>query len=249
MVKYLDHKKRQDDIFNLVVQTYINEGTPVSSEYLKSRYNLPLSSATLRHVMAELEDLGYLVHVHISSGRVPTQKGFRYYVDFLMREEADLTSLQEYSFERNISYMNELDDLLEEASLMISKLTHYAGVGLIHKERERLFLKGTRFIMREPEFEDIEVLRNIFTAFEEKMDLLGEFIEGNLTEGIKIFIGDEIEVEEIHSCSLIFSPLKYTDDVKVSLGVLGPVRMNYPLAVSGLKVVKGYLEEAFQGGV
>jgi len=249
MVRCLDHKKRQNDILNWVIQTYINEGTPVSSEYLKSRYQLSLSSATLRHVMAELEDLGYLVHVHISSGRVPTQKGFRYYVDFLMREETDLTSLQEDSFERNISYMNELDDLLEAASQMISNLTHYAGVGFLRREREKIFLRGTRFIMEEPEFEDIAVLRNIFTAFEEKMDLFGEFIEDNLGEGIKIFIGNEIDVEEIRSCSLVFSPLRHTGGIKASLGVLGPVRMNYPLAVSRLKVVKEYLEEAFQGGV
>ena len=87
MVRYLDHQKRQDEILELVIKSYIEEGRPVSSEYLRERFKLPFSSATLRNIMSELEDLGYLSHLHTSSGRVPTQSGFRYYVDSLMEEE------------------------------------------------------------------------------------------------------------------------------------------------------------------
>ena len=243
MVRYLDHKKRQDEIFDLLIQAYVNDGKPVSSEYLREKYSLPFSSATLRNIMSELEDLGYLSHLHTSSGRVPTQEGFRYYVDFLMRQDA--RQEEDFSTFMDTEVIGRLDDLLQEASKLISNLTHYAGLGIIHEKRDKIYFWGTHFMLNEPEFEDIAILRNIFTAFEERISSLGEFLDANITEGTRIFIGEEMGLEEMNNCSLVFSYLESNLNKKAFLGVLGPVRMNYSFAISRLSALKDYLEKDF----
>ena len=247
MVKYLDRKKRQDYILDLIIQAYVEDGRPVSSEGLKDRFDLSFSSATLRNIMSELEGLGYLSHVHTSSGRVPTQEGFRYYINFLMERQQKSSPQDMVSFiDKSTGYIRELDDLLQEASRVISNLTHYAGFSFLSDERDRLFFWGTHFILQEPEFEDIETLRNIFTAFEERMSFFRDFLETNLSQDIKVFIGDEIGLEDIRNCSLVLSSLGRPEmKRRAFLGILGPIRMNYALAISKLRMLKDYIEEEF----
>ncbi len=245
MVRWLDHKKRQGRILNLVIKGYVQDGKPISSEYLREKFNLPCSTATLRNIMSELEDLGYLSHIHRSSGRVPTQAGYRYYVNFLMEDcNADelVSDTVSAIFNRDKGHIEKVEDVLEEASKIISTLTHYTGLGFVEHERQRLFFWGTRFMLEEPEFGDVELLRNIFMVLEEKVALFNRFIKENLCEGIKVFIGDEIGLEGIRNCSIVLSSLDSDGTRRAFLGVLGPVRMNYSYVVPRLKSLKDYLE-------
>jgi transcriptional regulator of heat shock response len=246
MVREVDHKRRQGEIMELVVKSYITGGKPVSSEFLKETFELPFSSATLRNIMSELEEQGYLSHLYRSSGRVPTQDGFRYYVNFLMPKKiiAGITDdVFSSFFEGEQKQEPSFENILEEASKIISNLTHYTGLSFIRKERERLFWWGTRFMLEEPEFGDIEILKNIFLVFEEKISLLSKFLEDNLSSEIRIFIGDEIGLEEIKDCSLVFSSLTSNAEQQAVLGVLGPVRMDYSSVVCSLEAIKEYLED------
>ena len=79
--------ERQARVLELVIGEYVETASPVGSQHIQTRYRLDVSSATIRNDMAELEDAGYLSHPHTSSGRVPTEKGYRHYVESLMREE------------------------------------------------------------------------------------------------------------------------------------------------------------------
>ncbi|MBN2121288.1 MAG: hypothetical protein JW734_09590 [Candidatus Omnitrophica bacterium] len=248
MVRFLDRKKRQDQILDLIIQVYIEDGKPISSEGLKERFGLSSSSATLRNIMSELEQLGYLSHVHTSSGRIPTQEGFRYYINFLMKQP-QVSSQEHVSalIDKGMGYIKEVDDLLEEASRLISNLTHYAGFSFLSDERSRLFFWGTHFMLQEPEFEDISVLRSIFNTLEEEMSAFRDFLENNLTKEVKVFIGDEIGLGQIRGCSLVLSSLEAEKNRRAFLGILGPIRMNYSLAISRLKILKDYLEEEFLG--
>jgi len=81
-----DIQYRKEQILGITVDQYITTVTPVSSAFIAKEYDLDLSPATIRNVLAELEHEGYLTHPHTSAGRVPTQKGYRYYVDHLMKE-------------------------------------------------------------------------------------------------------------------------------------------------------------------
>ena len=77
-------QQRKDQVLAITVGQYIKTVTPVSSSYIAKIYPSGVSSATVRNVLAELEEEGYLTHPHTSAGRMPTQKGYRYYVDHLL---------------------------------------------------------------------------------------------------------------------------------------------------------------------
>ena len=77
-------KKRRDRILKIVVNSYIDTASPVGSKAIYRKYHLGISPATIRNIMSDLEEEGYLMHPHTSAGRVPTDKGYRVYVDTLM---------------------------------------------------------------------------------------------------------------------------------------------------------------------
>ncbi len=76
--------ERESFILNCLVESYVANATPVGSRYLAKKYDLGISPATVRNVMNDLEDQGYLSQPHVSAGRIPTDNGYRFYVDSLM---------------------------------------------------------------------------------------------------------------------------------------------------------------------
>ncbi len=121
--------KRYIEVFNELVDTYVETGEPVGSRTLSKRLLTPLSPATIRNVMADLEDLGILCSEHTSSGRKPTDKGWRVFVNGLI-EMSDLKTLDENmikSIQNKMSGHN-IETVLENASNMLSELTKCASV-------------------------------------------------------------------------------------------------------------------------
>src|SRR5512145_570034 len=90
----MDLNERTKKVLQAVIDSYIQTGAPVGSAALARTYDFSLSSATLRNIMAELEELGFLTHPHTSAGRVPTDKGYRYYIDALISVEHDLSAVE-----------------------------------------------------------------------------------------------------------------------------------------------------------
>lgn len=134
-----DFKSRTHKIFEAIIQAYAETGAPVGSEYLLSQYHFHLSAATIRSVMADLEDQGLLTHPHTSAGRVPTDLGYRYYVDLLLQpkrlspeEEGRLGEFSRIRFDQP-------HDLLEEATRLLSEMTRAAGIVLIPQLAEGSF--------------------------------------------------------------------------------------------------------------
>ena len=84
--KHSDIQTRKDRILAIVIGRYIKTVVPVGSQYITEEHNLDVSPATVRNILADLEEEGYLTHPHTSAGRMPTQQGYRYYVDHLMNE-------------------------------------------------------------------------------------------------------------------------------------------------------------------
>src|SRR5688572_12196439 len=80
--------ERRSTLLNLIVEEYVGSALPVGSEHIVRKYQMPYSSATIRLEMARLEDEGYITQPHTSAGRVPSDKGYRYYVEALMEEES-----------------------------------------------------------------------------------------------------------------------------------------------------------------
>ncbi|MCQ2446569.1 MAG: heat-inducible transcriptional repressor HrcA [Clostridia bacterium] len=127
MSELTDRKKR---ILKAIVDEYIETAEPVGSKILVEKYQLGVSSATLRNEMADLEDMGYLMQLHTSSGRVPSNNGYRFYVDQLMKEQTLSESEVRRISSAFDSRLHELDRLIAEAGRAISEMTNYASVTL-----------------------------------------------------------------------------------------------------------------------
>ncbi len=141
-----DRKKR---VLQAIVEEYVNTAEPVSSKALIDRENLQYSSATIRNEMAELEKKGYLEKTHTSSGRVPSEKGYRYYVDELLKD--DNISLEEvkYISEKLETKVNEIDELTKITASTISEVTHYTTVSIGPRTNEQL-IKELKFVLINP---------------------------------------------------------------------------------------------------
>jgi transcriptional regulator of heat shock response len=241
MVRVIDHKERQEQILALMVKCYVETGKPVSSDCLREAYDLPYSPATIRNTLVELEDLGYICHVHTSSGRVPTQEGFRYYIQYLMKETAsrDETVKEVRCAVDTQQWANHgLDEVIDCSSKLISNLTHQAGFGFNAEHRDKMFVSGTRFIFEQPEFEDIATLKNLFTALEEKVTDLWDFLDERVEDEVKVFIGDEISVLNTKSCAMIVAPFESEGETRAMIGVLGPMRMKYSDVIAKLNALR-----------
>ena len=124
----LSERKRL--ILKAIVEAHIEGGEPVGSKYLTESKNITCSSATIRNEMAELENLGYLEQPHTSAGRVPSELGYRFYVDSLARDYAMTTHEIEEINKLLKMKMTELDQILVLASKVASALTNYIGIAV-----------------------------------------------------------------------------------------------------------------------
>ena len=120
--------KRQQDVLKLIVESFVKTAEPVGSRTLSKL--LDFSSATIRNEMADLEELGYIEKTHSSSGRVPSEKGYHYYVEHLMQEngefDVDVTLIDELFSDHSMAK----DDAIEHAMNLLSQLTNYTTIAL-----------------------------------------------------------------------------------------------------------------------
>ena len=117
----LDDRKLK--ILHAVIKNYLETGEPVGSRTISKYTDLNLSSATIRNEMADLEDLGYIIQPHTSAGRIPSDKGYRLYVDMLMEEkEQELQEMQEQMLQK----ADKMEQLLKQAAKVLATNTNYA---------------------------------------------------------------------------------------------------------------------------
>ncbi len=120
-------EQRSREVLREIVLRFVATGEPVSSRTLSRGGRFDLSPATLRNVMADLEDLGYLTHPHTSAGRIPTDRGYRFFIDYLMRSRR-LTQHEKEAIDEQVAGVNELDDLLQISSKLLNKLSNQVGL-------------------------------------------------------------------------------------------------------------------------
>lgn len=122
----VDERKKQ--ILHAVIKDYVATAEPVGSRTLVKKYNLGVSPATIRNEMSDLEDLGYIKQPHASAGRVPSDKGYRFYVDNLMDKELPLPREVGYIREALQQQIQEMDALFRQSCQLLSQLSHYTAV-------------------------------------------------------------------------------------------------------------------------
>jgi heat-inducible transcriptional repressor len=237
-----DYLSRKESILGIVVNEYIKTVNPVSSGFIAQEHTRDLSSATIRNILAELEEEGYLTHPHTSAGRIPTQMGYRYYVDHLMHE---IRLLEEEQQRINTEYeqgVQDLEKLLEKTSQVISDITHYTSIISIDGQKNKIFCRGTSFVVEYPEMQDMQKVGEILATLEQKESLL-EIINRSLANKIDIYIGHELACRNIESCSLAISQYQIPHGPSGRIAVLGPTRMNYQRVVSALDYISEHMKE------
>ncbi len=140
-----DFGERKKKILQVVISHYVRTARPAASGMIVRDYDFPFSSATIRNVLAELEEEGYLTHPYTSAGRIPTDKGYRFYVDCLM-EAQELTREEEKRIEMEYrAKKRELDEVMRQTSNMLSLVAHHAGF-ILSPTLDRSFLKHIELV-------------------------------------------------------------------------------------------------------
>jgi len=240
VAKHSDIQIRKDRILAIVIGRYIKTVSPVGSQYITEEHDLDVSPATVRNILADLEEEGYLMHPHTSAGRMPTQQGYRYYVDHLMDEIQLLEGEKRRITQEYKHHARQLEDLVEKTSQVISDLTHYTSiVSLDDGDEYKIICKGTSYVVGYPDSTDIVKIQAILKILEEKERLM-ELINRTLDKKIEIYIGHEMALKDMDSCSLAISHFE-KDGMKGRIAVLGPTRMQYDRVVSTLEYISQIL--------
>src|SRR5712672_1439620 len=336
--------ERAQTLLRILIESYIRDGQPVGSRVLSRDSGLQLSSATIRNVMADLEEYGFVSSPHTSAGRIPTDKGYRFFVNTLLRmQPLDESSVAE--IRRQVGKGETSKDLISSVSQLLSQVTQLAGVvtvprtqqaSITHVEfvvlsenrvlavlvfndrevqnriiqleryysadelrrasnylneqfrgrtltqvREEILrqlaethahmnqimldaismaqhvfeagegedrleyvIKGETNLMGAAELTNVEKLRRLFEAFNEKRDFLNLLDNSLKAQGVQIFIGHESGYQILDDCSVVTAPYADGDSVVGVLGVIGPTRMAYERVIPIVKMTAKLLGAA-----
>ncbi len=324
--------RRKATILRAIVREYVKSGQPVASKTLAERYKLQVSAATIRNDMGVLEELGYIVQPHTSAGRIPTDLGYRWFVDNWPGTTWPEVSDQD---RRAIDVVLDaefrgLDYTLDSTSHVLSTLTEAAGIAVAPPSRrnrlrrldlimrdsrratmllvarngeveqgvvefadeqtedqledlarvlnaeldgvdftalakaiadienvtlemksvadeiedvveagssQRVFRGGTSNILARGHFSDMETVQEIVDALEHPRVLSGLMTAVSDSATVLVFIGQEVPVEQMRACTVIFAPYGAGDDRQGSVGVIGPTRMDYPHTIAAVEAV------------
>jgi heat-inducible transcriptional repressor len=335
--------ERAREVLSAIVREYIQTGMPVGSHNLRRESGFDVSTATLRNVMADLEALGYLEKPHTSAGRIPTDRGYRFFVDAVVRTREPLPR-DRALIEQQLTQENELNEVLEQTSRMLHALSTHAGLvlaprpaavlferiefvrlrenrvlailigrngevqnravsldfqvspeelvrasnylsELLHESPfeelrgrvvaqleqeqalydalsqkalklglaasavggdERVLIEGKDSFFESREFADLERLRTLFRALEEKGQLLKLLDRVQKANELQIYIGTESEFSG--DVAVIASPYGPAGRVLGAVGVIGPTRMNYQRVIPLVNFTAQVLSRVLEPG-
>jgi heat-inducible transcriptional repressor len=240
MVRTVDYESRRRSVLAATINHYIRNASPVASEKIADDFGL--SSATIRNIFAELEEAGFLTHPYTSGGKIPTDRGYRYYVDLLLSQIELLDEEKERIVNEYKKQISRLEDALEKTSVLLSTITHYASIVSFLEWQDRIFYKGISSIFEQPEFRDLEKVRLLIKLIEDKESLIS-IINRDTSEKVKVYIGSELECPQMQNCSLIVTSYQVKNRPLGRLAVIGPVRMEYTHAISSLNYISDALTE------
>ncbi len=228
---------RQAQILRAIVEQYAEVAAPVGSSLLAKVFNV--SSATIRAEMAELERLGFIVQPHTSAGRVPTDKGYRFYVNQV--SEANVPMVDRRA-ERALAARVESgvlpERVIKNAVDTLVELTHNLGIATIG---DRLYMSGLTNLFTQPEFASGQHVRDVAKLLD---NLEPWLYEAAPNEPLSVYIGAENPIGRDSGCSLIISRFRSPYSDRSYIGVLGPTRQSYGQVMSLVKRTGEALEEA-----
>lgn len=236
---------RQEKILFSIIEEYAEVATPVGSVTLAKLFDV--SPATIRSEMAYLESVGLIAQPHTSAGRVPTDAGYRYYVNALserpdeVKPRAEIGSSSEDRSQRvlevRVSSQTRADFAIRGAVDSLVDLTGNLGLATIG---EQLYVSGISRLFTQPEFFDSARVQAVAKLLDNLEPWLREAAPG---QPLNIFIGQENPIGKTSGASLIISRFRSPFSDKSYIGVLGPTRQNYSRVMSLVRHAGDFLEQ------
>ena len=231
--------ERQKQILCQIIEEYAETAAPVGSVTMAKLFNV--SPATIRAEMAKLEALGFIAQPHTSAGRVPTDAGYRFYVNNLTEAEdtSERKSLDRgtHALEVRVSSQSRADTAIRGAVDALVELTGNLGLATIDGQ---LYLSGISRLFTQPEFMDTRRVQSVAKLLDNLEPWLREAAPG---EALNIFIGQENPIGKSSEVSLIISRFKSPFSDRSYIGVLGPTRQNYARVMALVKHAGEMLED------
>lgn len=341
----MELQERKMTILQAIIRNYLETGEPVGSRTISKYTDLHLSSATIRNEMSDLEEMGLIMQPHTSAGRIPTDKGYRVYVDELLKDEKQkLSSMQDVLLKKQ----DHLETLLQEVAKLLANNTNYASMisapaiiknkikfiqlsqvdpesilavividgnivrntmlhvgevldaktmlklnmvlnnalcgvpvdqvnlGTIamikeqageHDEiidkvinaaaqvirpdgKPKIYTSGAQNMLKYPELTgDTAQVGELISNFEEK-ETLGSIVRESLADtnhtGIQVYIGNEMPMASMQNCSVVTATYDLGEDMKGTVGVIGPKRMDYDRVFTVLKEIMAQLDTLYK---
>ena len=196
--------ERKEKILKAIIQTYLETGEPVGSRTISKYSDLNLSSATIRNEMSDLEELGYIIQPHTSAGRIPSDKGYRFYVDQIIREkDSQVSQMQELMIQR----VDRVELLLKQMAQILANNTNYATLvsGPSYHQTKLKFIQLSRV--------------------ESHKLLIVVVVEGNIIRNSFITTDEELSDEEILNLNILLNnSLNGLTIREINLGVIAKLK-------------------------
>ncbi len=221
-------KERSHIILKEVISQYIQSGLPVGSRLVAKTPGVFLSPASIRNVMSDLEENGFLQQPHTSAGRIPTVKALKFFVDGLLEEyQAKNDGLKGNTYFPDFS---DAEEMIEYISLLLGNKTGATSFIVFHRgnkkdSSKKIYYGCTSNILNQPEFSDVTKVHRFLRALEEKEEFLNKM--NTMNQGLNIKIGTENNIKGLEECSLVASSYQASDNDLGVVGIIGPLRMDY----------------------
>ena len=238
-------QERQLEILRAIVDEYVATQEPVGSKSIAERHPMGVSPATIRNDMAILEDAGLIAQPHTSAGRIPTDTGYRLFVDKLAQIKP-LSTAERRAIETFLSLSYDREDLFVRTAKLLAQLTKQVAV-IQYPDENKVVLAGTANLARSSASETAASIFPILEALEEQVILLRLLADANQNQYVQVRIGNEQPEKSLQKTSLISVGYGIEGQSVGALGVIGPTRMDYAQTIATVNAVARYIG-AFLGG-
>lgn len=231
---------RAQQLLRLIIDDYIKTAEPVGSKYLVEQYNLDISPATVRSEMSLLEEEGFLRHAHTSSGRIPTEKAYQYYLkEFLTADRRGAPRGYPSSDGRAFEHMGHEENKESAVKSIAKRLTEISGeTAIVAFDPNWSFYTGVSNLMQKPEFHDsVPELAELVDQF----DAVVSDMFDRVSHEPQVFIGSHNPFGD--QMTTIIVRYDFPNTAGGILGLVGPMRMDYARNLALLEAAKKIINE------
>ena len=232
---------RQQKILSAVIEEYTQTAIPVGSKILVDKYGFNVSSATMRNDLNALEKDGFFYQPHVSAGRIPTDKGYKFFVEEIMPDK-ELSLKDQKKLQTEVLKLRAQKTRLSKTTAKL--LSVFSGNLALSGGKEDVAEFGIHELLENPEFQNADEfckIAEVMDYIDENLDAIFKSVEKGET---KIFIGKDNPIKNISNCSMIVSPYENKQGEKSFLALIGPKRMEYAKNKSLINYVKKLLSSS-----